>query len=100
MNLWSPAFISIDTIAVCCCTDKCTSQMAYNKLIIYIMHGKVQAQVQAQVEVEVLKVAALQAHERYRDLNGQMRLAAPGAQPPHAGTRGAGRQARTHPQHE
>ena len=26
-------------------------------------------------QVEVLKVAALQAHERYRDLNGQMRLA-------------------------
>ena len=25
--------------------------------------------------MEVLKVAALQAHERYRDLNGQMRLA-------------------------
>ena len=29
----------------------------------------------SEAKVEVLKVAALQAHERYRDLNGQMRLA-------------------------
>ena len=29
----------------------------------------------SEAQVEVLKVAALQAHERYRDLNGQMRLA-------------------------
>ena len=50
----------------------------------------------SEAQVEVLKVAALQAHERYRDLNGQLRLALR----QETGTSGAGRQARTHPQHE